>query len=165
MQRILLFALFLAQAAPCNATLEAQLNNLLEDASLLLHNLSRQHLLWQCNATQAPANAHRLASCQQTAQGEAKTVLLKLPTTEALAELLSQLAAPNGIHDRIPKDMHRRRSKRQEYTSREHKEMACFNYAKQTYGRLEEFCNSSPAARVSFKIGLHCLTETLADAV
>ena len=72
---------------------------LLEDASLLLHNLSQQHLLWQCNAAQAPANARRLASCQQATHGEA--VVLKLPTIESLAELLEELPAPGGIYDEV----------------------------------------------------------------
>ena len=100
MQRVLLALLF-AQAALCDATLEAQLQTLREDASLLLHNLSRQHLLWQCNATQAPANARRLASCQQAGRGGAEAVVLKVPTIESLVELLEQLAAPNGIYDEV----------------------------------------------------------------
>ena len=101
MQWVLLIALLVVQAVPCDANLEAQLQTLLEDASLLLHKLSRQHLLWQCNAKQAPSDAHRLASCQQAARGEAETVLLKLPTIESLAELLEQLAAPNDLNDEV----------------------------------------------------------------
>ena len=96
MQRILLLVLLFAQAASCNATLETRLEALLEDASFLLHSLSRQHLLWQCNATRAPSNAHRLVSCQQTLQDEReKADLFNLTTAESLAGLLSQLAMPN----------------------------------------------------------------------
>ena len=101
MQRILLLALLFAQAASYDADVETQLETLLEDASLLLHNLSRQHLLWQCNATQAPQNARCLASCQQETHQVAETVLLKLPTIESLAEVLSQLAAPNDLQDKV----------------------------------------------------------------
>ena len=99
MQRILLLILLFAQVAPCNANLEAQLETLLEDASFLLHNLSRQHLAWQCNAREAPPNTRRLASCQQAAH--AKSVVLKLPTIELLAELLEQLPVPKNLYDEV----------------------------------------------------------------
>ena len=101
MQRTLLLVLLFAQATPCNATLEAQLETLLEDASLLLHNLSQQHLSWQCSATRAPPNARRLASCQQATHGGAETVVLRLPTIESLAELLEQLPVPSSIYDEV----------------------------------------------------------------
>ena len=97
----LLLVVFFAQAAPCNATLEAELETLLEEASLLLHNLSRQHLQWQCDATRAPMSAYRLASCQEAAYRGAETVALRLPTIESLAELLAQLAAPNDISNEV----------------------------------------------------------------
>ena len=101
MQRILLLGLLFAQAALCNAALETQLENLLEDASLLLHNLTRQHLLWQCNATKAPSDVRSLASCQQATHG--KPVMLKLPTAESLAGLLAQLATTNGAYNEVRK--------------------------------------------------------------
>ena len=91
MQRILLLALLFVRETVCSVDIEEQPELFLEDASLLLHNLSQQHFLWQCNATTAPSNANRLASCQQTTHGEAETVPLKLPTLELLAELLEQL--------------------------------------------------------------------------
>ena len=109
MQRTLLFALLFAQATSYDADVVEKLNTLLEDASLLLHNLSRQHLLWQCNATLASSDARRLASCQQATRGEA--VVLKLPTIDSLVELLSRLALPNAVALNIA---HKRRSTRQD---------------------------------------------------
>ena len=102
MQRIMLIGLLFVLIAPCNASLEVQLSTLLEDASLLLHNFSRQRLLWQCNATRA---RHRMRVVSplvnRWARGEAETVVLKLPTLSSLVELLSQLAEPNGIPDEV----------------------------------------------------------------
>ena len=149
-----------------NATLEAQLETLLEDASPLLHGLSQQHLLWQRNATRAPANALSLASCQQAAHGMAKAVVLKLSTIELLVELLEQLAAPNGIYDQVFNVTHQRRSKRHdtEYTSREHNMNSCREKIAELNDKVARLNNSSPVDRVSVKIRLCHLTKASLQA-
>ena len=101
MERILSIAVLFAHTALCSVYEGMVLDPRLEEASLLLHNLSRQHLLWQCNAIRAPSNARRLASCQQAVHEEAEAVVLKLPTLRSLGKVLSQLAEPNGFRDEV----------------------------------------------------------------
>ena len=161
MQRILLFALLFAQAASCNAASEWHLKILLEDVSLLLHNLSRQYLLWQCNTTHAPSNAHRLASCQQATHGKAEPVLLRLPTIESLAKVLSQLTPPNALYDDFLTATHQRRSKRQnEECSLEDRNAAerRFNVIHGMLKNIEMSCAESSDDIVNLKIEFCNLT-------
>lgn len=137
MQRALLLALLFAQAASYGEDIKTELETLREETSLLLYNLSRQHLLRQCNATRAPANARRLASRRQAAGGEAGTVVLKPPTIESLAELLEQLAASNGIYDEVLSATRCAKSQRQRHTSEAHREALYSDYNRPSARRAQ----------------------------
>ena len=61
--------------------------------------------------------------------------MLKLPTSESLGEVLSQLAAANGVHEEVLKATSQCRSKQQESSS---EEPICFDYVSQVLGELTE---------------------------